>query len=62
MRLPNLHDGLKWKVCVNTYLEYEDGKNVEEFMEFSDNYLEIPPRSVIIFEARPKKEPDLEQR
>ncbi len=51
MRLPNLHDGLKWKVCVNTYLEYEDGKNVEEFMEFSDNFLEIPPRSVIIFEA-----------
>ena len=46
---------------MNTYIEYEDGKNGEEFMECSDNYLVIPPRSVIIFEARPKEEPDLKQ-
>ena len=34
MQLPELPMGMQWKVCVNTFLPYEDGKNVEEQTEF----------------------------
>lgn len=51
MQLPELHGGLRWKVCVNTFVEYEDGKNVDELTEFRHNHLEIPPRTVVVLVA-----------
>lgn len=51
MQLPKLHGGLQWKVCANTFVEYDDEKNVEELTEFSNNYLTMPPRSVVVLEA-----------
>ena len=51
MQLPELPNGLRWKVCVNTFMDYEDGKNVDEYTEFSNNHLEIPPRTTVIFVA-----------
>lgn len=52
MQLPELPMGMQWKVCVNTFLPYEDGKNVEEQTEFYyKKTLKVPPRTVIILTA-----------
>lgn len=51
VQLPELPSRLKWKVCVNTFTEYNDRKNVEEYTEFSNNHLVIPPRTVVILIA-----------
>lgn len=52
MQLPELPMGMQWKVCVNTFLPYEDGKNVEEQTEFYyKKSLKVPPRTVIILTA-----------
>ena len=52
MQLPELPMGMQWKVCVNTFLPYEDGKNAEEQTEFYyKKTLKVPPRTVIILTA-----------
>lgn len=61
MQLPDLPEGLQWKVCVNTSVEYEDGKNMEEFTEFQNKRrLTIPPRTVIVLEAETEGKVELE--
>ena len=52
MQLPELPNGLQWKVCVNTAVEYEDGKNMENYTEFFyKKSLNVPPRTVIVLVA-----------
>jgi glycogen operon protein len=52
MQLPELPNGLEWKICVNTFWEYRDGKNMEEETDFYyKKTLYIPPRSVVILVA-----------
>lgn len=52
MQLPELPMGMQWKVCVNTFLPYEDGKNAEEQTEsYYKKTLKVPPRTVIILTA-----------
>ena len=52
MQLPELPMGMQWKVCVNTFLPYKDGKNVEEQTEFYyKKSLKVPPRTVMILIA-----------
>ncbi len=52
LQLPVLPENMKWKVCVNTYLEYEDGKHIEELTEFDYGCrLKIKPRSVVVLVA-----------
>ena len=52
MQLPDLPEGLQWKVCVNTSVEYEDGKDMEKFTDFRERHLiNIPPRTVVVLEA-----------
>ncbi|MCM1048192.1 MAG: alpha-amylase family glycosyl hydrolase [Clostridiales bacterium] len=52
MLLPELPGSMYWKVCVNTYVEYQDGKDMEQFTEFNGNRnLMIPPRTVVVLEA-----------
>lgn len=52
MQLPDLPNGLMWKICVNTSVEYEDEKNFEESSVFHQNRsLRIPARSVVILVA-----------
>lgn len=52
MQLPELPNGLEWKVCVNTFVEYEDGKDVELLTEFFyKKTLRVPPRTVIVLVA-----------
>lgn len=54
MQLPELPPDMRWKVCVNTFVNYEDGRNVELLTEFSQNVnLKVPPRTVIILTAEP---------
>ncbi len=49
IQLPNLPDGFVWKVRINTFVPYEDGKDVENETEFHNrNHLLIPPRTVVI--------------
>ncbi len=49
MQLPDLPKGMRWKICVNTFVEYEDGKDIESLTEFNQvNKLKISPRSVVI--------------
>ena len=44
--------GMQWKVCVNTFTEYEDGKDMEAYTEFYyKKSLKVPPRTVIILVA-----------
>lgn len=49
MQLPELPDGKKWKVCVNTYIPYADGQDPGQFTDFAHNSnLRIEPRTVVI--------------
>ena len=52
MQLPDLPKGMKWKICVNTFVEYEDEKDMAAFTEFTyGRSLKIPPRSVVVLVA-----------
>ena len=52
MQLPELPNGLQWKVCVNTSVEYEDGKDMESYTEFYyKKTLKVPPRTAIVLVA-----------
>lgn len=49
MQLPKLPEGLRWKVCVNTFEEYEDGKDMGAATDFyNGSMLRVPPRTVIV--------------
>lgn len=49
MQLPKLPEGMQWNICVNTFVEYEDGKDIGALTEFNfDSQLKIPPRSVVV--------------
>ncbi len=52
MQLPGLPDGMRWRVCVNTFVEYEDGKDIEAETEFQyGSRLKVPPRSAVVLVA-----------
>ena len=52
MQLPDLPNGMVWKVCVNTFVEYEDGKDIGKETEFHYGIkLKIPPRTVVVLVA-----------
>ena len=52
MQLPELPGGMRWKMCVNTFIDYEDGQDLNRFMDLEHNSnLRIPPRTVIILKA-----------
>lgn len=52
MQLPDLPDGRKWKVRVNTAFPYADGKEPEQDANFAHNSnLRIEPRTVVILTA-----------
>ena len=52
MQLPELPNGLQWKVCVNTSVEYEDGRDMESYTEFYyKKTLKVPPRTAIVLVA-----------
>jgi glycogen operon protein len=52
MQLPDAPFGMKWKLCVNTFAEYEDGKNMAAQTDFRDGkFITVPPRTVVVFEA-----------
>lgn len=52
LQLPPLPEGRKWKVCVNTFVAYEDGKDIEEETEFQyGTMLKIPPRTAVVLVA-----------
>lgn len=52
MQLPELPNGLQWKVCVNTSVEYQDGQDVEAYTEFYyKKTLNMTARTVVILVA-----------
>lgn len=52
MQLPELPNGMQWRVCVNTFVEYEEGKDIEACTEFFyKKTLRVPPRTVIVLAA-----------
>ncbi len=52
MQLPALPDGMQWKVCVNTSVEYADGMDVGALTEFDyESKLKIPARTVVVLAA-----------
>lgn len=52
MQLPELPSGMQWKVCVNTSIAYEDGKDMELYTEFFyKKTLRVPARTVIVLAA-----------
>ena len=52
MQLPSPPEGMKWRVCVNTYVEYEDGKDIGAETEFQfGSRIKIPPRSAVVLVA-----------
>lgn len=52
MQLPELPGGMKWKMCVNTFVAYEDGMDLNRFMDLEHNSnLRIPPRTAVILKA-----------
>lgn len=52
MQLPELPNGMQWRVCVNTSVEFEDGRDMEAYTEFFyKKTLRVPARTVIILVA-----------
>lgn len=52
MQLPDLPAGLRWKLCINTNIEYEDGKDMTVQTDFREGkYLTVPPRTVVVLES-----------
>lgn len=52
MQLPSLPEGMRWRVCVNTFVAYEDGKDIEAETEFDfGSKIKIPPRTVVVLAA-----------
>lgn len=52
MQLPELPNGMLWKICVNTSVEYADGRDMEPLTEFYyKRTLRIPARTVIVLVA-----------
>lgn len=52
MQLPELPNGMQWRVCVNTSVEFEDERDMEAYTEFFyKKTLRVPPRTVVILVA-----------
>lgn len=52
MQLPVLSNGMQWKVKMNTYIMYEDGKDFAEQTEFfGPHTMRVPARATIILVA-----------
>lgn len=52
MQLPELPAGLQWKICANTSVEYEDGRDVEAYTGFfQKKAVRVPARTVIVLES-----------
>ena len=52
LQLPNLNNGMSWKVVINTNCEYKDGADFEAMTEKMGPYTVcVPARSAIIFVA-----------
>lgn len=52
IQLPSLPEHLRWRVCVNTFVEYADGKDIEGETEFAyGSRLRVPPRSAVVLVA-----------
>lgn len=49
MQLPELPGNLEWRVCVNTFVEYKDGIDVDALTDFENRIkLHVPGRTVIV--------------
>ena len=48
---PGASMGMQWKVCVNTFLPYEDGKMWKNRQSFIIKIIKVPPRTVMILIA-----------
>ena len=55
MQLPEPPGGTYWKICVNTYEEYEDGKDFSIQSEVN-NRLVIQPRTAVVLVAETLEE------
>ena len=52
IQLPSLPDNLRWRVLVNTFVDYEDGKDIEGETEFQyGSRLKVPPRTAVVLVA-----------
>lgn len=52
MQLPELPNGLQWRVCMNTSVQYQDGLDMEAYTEFYyKKTLNVPARTVVILTA-----------
>jgi glycogen operon protein len=52
LQLPELTNGMEWKIVANTYCEYKDGFDFGKLTEnFGYNTFRIPERSTVIFVA-----------
>lgn len=62
MQLPAAPEGMRWKVMMNTNVEYEDGKDFGQYTSlWGENMLQIPPRTLIILIAERIAEPKAEE-
>ena len=52
MQLPQVPEGMYWKVAVNTNVEYEDGKDFQSYTCFlGEQTIQVPPRTLILLTA-----------
>lgn len=57
MQLPQPPEGMEWKVVVNTFCEYADGRDFHVRTDFKEGHiLVVPARTTIILLAQKKKE------
>ena len=55
MQLPQVPEGMYWKVAVNTNVEYEDGKDFQSYTCFlGEQTIQVPPRTLILLTAERK--------
>ncbi len=61
-QLPELPPELMWKVQANTFVEYEDGKDVDALTTFVNRVqLHVPPRTCIVLSAVPSEHQEQEE-
>ncbi len=63
MQLPDVPEGMYWRVVMNTNMEYEDGKNFMNYTSlWGEQMLQMPPRTMILLVAeRVKEEPSAQE-
>ncbi|MCM1144211.1 MAG: alpha-amylase family glycosyl hydrolase [Blautia sp.] len=63
VQIPTPPENMKWRVCVNTFAKYEEGKDIGLLTDFQYQCrLQVPPRTVVVLVAESVKALEAEEK